>query len=66
VQRAGTWEAGLANQDVTQKLDQVFPRTERGNATENSGSRRQESRGSLVTLEQVERVCKVAGQGLLQ
>jgi hypothetical protein len=31
---------GLANQDVTQKLDQVFPCTECGSATENSGPRR--------------------------
>jgi hypothetical protein len=52
---------GLANQGVTQKLDQVFPCTECGSAAENSGPRRQESRRSLLTLEQVARVCKVAG-----
>jgi hypothetical protein len=32
---------GLANQGVTQKLDQVFSCTECGSATENSGPRRQ-------------------------
>jgi hypothetical protein len=48
-------------QGVTQKLDQVVPCVELSSATENSGPRRQESRRSLVTLEQVARVCKVAG-----
>jgi hypothetical protein len=57
----GGHSVGLAYEDVTQKVDQVFPHAERSRATGNSAPRRQEGRASLVTLEQPAGVCEVAG-----